>query len=270
MPRVVQLCLLSFVLTTVSFAAEFRPLPNNEEELRERLKERVSFEFDEDSTFGDLIRSLREKAGIDAVLDGRGAGALGINSNAILVRQPIALRDIPHRSALRFILNEMDMAYYLKDNLLVITSVDEARNDLRSRIYPVGDLLERAYANDGKPPYLPPGLATNSQGNQQVPQQIYDWANLLDLIETVVAPDSWGGYPDGGDMMEFGDRLLVVRQTEEVHFEIEELLDGLRSQFDRLDNQKKLLEFAKTPKPVDKPVHNPPTPSPKRLGFLRR
>ncbi len=52
-----------------------------------------------------------------------------------------------------------------------------------------------------------------------------DFSELMDLIEAVVSPDSW----DEGDMMEYMPNLsLVVRQTEEVHAEIVDLLAQLR------------------------------------------
>ena len=53
-----------------------------------------------------------------------------------------------------------------------------------------------------------------------------DFTELMDLIEAVVSPDSWD---EGGQMMEYYPNLsLVVRQTEEVHAEIAELLSQLR------------------------------------------
>jgi general secretion pathway protein D len=53
-----------------------------------------------------------------------------------------------------------------------------------------------------------------------------DFGAIMDLIEAVVSPDSWD---EGGEMMEYYPSLsLVVRQTEEVHAEISDLLAQLR------------------------------------------
>jgi general secretion pathway protein D len=53
-----------------------------------------------------------------------------------------------------------------------------------------------------------------------------DFGEIMDLIEAVVSPDSWD---EGGEMMEYYPNLsLVVRQTEEVHAEIVDLLAQLR------------------------------------------
>ncbi|MDR1141186.1 MAG: type II and III secretion system protein [Planctomycetaceae bacterium] len=53
-----------------------------------------------------------------------------------------------------------------------------------------------------------------------------DFGEIMDLIEAVVSPDSWD---EGGEMMEYYPSLsLVVRQTEEVHAEIVDLLAQLR------------------------------------------
>ncbi len=57
-----------------------------------------------------------------------------------------------------------------------------------------------------------------------------DFGPLMDLIEAVVAPDSWN---EGGQMQEYFPNLsLVIRQTEEVHAEIVELLNQLRKMND--------------------------------------
>ncbi|MDR0704905.1 MAG: hypothetical protein LBF88_07945 [Planctomycetaceae bacterium] len=53
-----------------------------------------------------------------------------------------------------------------------------------------------------------------------------DFGEIMNLIEAVVSPDSWD---EGGEMMEYYPNLsLVVRQTEEVHAEIADLLAQLR------------------------------------------
>jgi len=256
MQRIGLLCSLVFLFVVVSFAAEPRPVPQSEEELRERLKERVSLKLDEGNTYGDLLTILREQSSVVATIDSKGAGSLGITVSSSIVRQPTVLHNLSLRGVLCRVLSEQDLTYYLKDNLLVITSVDEAKNNLRNRVYPVGDLLERVCEVDGRPLFLPSGR--NSPERPRAPQPTDYWANLLDLIEMTVSPASWD---EGGEMMEFGDKLLVVRQTEEVHFEIEELLDDLRSKLDMSDAKK-------APKTVDKPFRTPSAP--RRAGLLRR
>ena len=53
-----------------------------------------------------------------------------------------------------------------------------------------------------------------------------DFSELMDVIQAVVEPDSWD---DGGEMMEMYDfKLLVIRQTDAVHDEIERLLSDIR------------------------------------------
>ena len=77
-------------------------------------------------------------------------------------------------------------------------------------------------------------LAGNSY-NMQMPQQgqpgaaggAADFGPIMDLIEAVVSPDSWN--EGGAAMQEYYPNLsLVIRQTEEVHSEIVELLAQLR------------------------------------------
>ena len=145
MQRTILFFFLSFFFGAVSLAEESRPTPQNEEELRERLKERISFELAESNTFEEMFAILHEKAGIRAAIDEKGAGSLG----ATVIRMSKVFHDLPIRTALRQILRDQDLTYYIDDTLLVITSVDEAKNNRKTRIYVVGDLLKRL-ADDGQ------------------------------------------------------------------------------------------------------------------------
>ena len=56
-----------------------------------------------------------------------------------------------------------------------------------------------------------------------------DFSELVGLITTTIAPDSWQEIGGNGTIREHGTTLsLVVRQTQRVHEEIADLLDQLR------------------------------------------
>ena len=81
-----------------------------------------------------------------------------------------------------------------------------------------GGLASSGFGQGGG--YTGPPMAGNAAGGTA------DFTELMDLIEAVVSPDSWD---EGGEMMEYYPNLsLVVRQTEEVHAEIVDLLAQLR------------------------------------------
>ena len=66
-----------------------------------------------------------------------------------------------------------------------------------------------------------------------------DFDALLSLITTTVEPDSWAEFGGPGSLSPFEANLsLVIRQTEQVHEEIRDLLDQLR----RLQNLQVTIE----------------------------
>lgn len=96
-------------------------------------------------------------------------------------------------------------SWYIKDEVLVITSREEAEWATEIRIYPVGDLI--SLDDDGLTPDV-----------------------LIETLETMIQPRDWR--PHGGaGVAEFFARgnLLAISQTFQNHERIEKLLNDLRS-----------------------------------------
>ena len=110
---------------------------------------------------------------------------------------------IPLRSVLRLVLDDLELTFVVRDEMLLITTPEEAESCLWTLAYPVHDLVA-----------LPGGGS--------------DFDPLIELITTTVAPDSWDEV--GGPGSEFGiaSGWLVLSQTQEVHGEVAELLRLLR------------------------------------------
>ena len=120
----------------------------------------------------------------------------------------------------------------IQDGVLLITTPEEAENHLETIVYPVGDLV------------LPPNSTEETQA---------DFDSLIDLIKTTVKPTSWDDTGGAGSITPFENNLsIVVSQTQEVHEEIEQLLEKLRTVS---------REQAKGPRPAFKP--RPPESKPK-------
>lgn len=93
-------------------------------------------------------------------------------------------------------------------------------------------------ANQGLAQNLPPGAMSPGQGGPTLfgggPAGMgggiqADFDPLMELIERTIAPDSWEDLGGTGRMQEFESNLsLVIYQSQEVHEQIQDLLDQLR------------------------------------------
>lgn len=182
--------------------------------IRSALRKRCDLEFFE-TPLQDVTLCLAKKCGIDnIVLDVRALDAVGIGSDTPVTRR---LKGVSVRSALRMILWDLELAYVIRDDALVITTAEEAEAHPVARVYEVSDLV------DAPPAREPP--SDRPAGNGEALER------LVDAVVTTVAPDSWdeAGGPGTICGLHYGDKyVLVVSQTEEVHDAVEGLLAMLR------------------------------------------
>ena len=112
------------------------------------------------------------------------------------------------RSALRLLLKEHGLTYVTQDDVLLITTPEDADNRLETKIYPVGDLV----------------LPLNSTAETEP-----DFDSLIEMIKSTVKPTSWDDSGGVGTLSEFENTLsLVISETEDVHEEIDLLFERLR------------------------------------------
>ncbi len=123
------------------------------------------------------------------------------------------------------------LAYTIQDGVVKIITEDEARSDYVLQMYDIRDLtfIPTDYRSEDFN-LLPSGTDRESflggvEDEEPVPFIGED--NLLTLIQDNIAPDSWSDDPERTIQLMPG--TLVVRQTPEVHYQIDELLKNLRS-----------------------------------------
>ncbi len=163
----------------------------------------VSLSFHDDP-LEEVVRRLEEVSGLKFALDRKALADAGLGPDA-----PVTLEvsGITLRAALSLALNEIDLCWTVKDEVLLITSKTESENMPVTKIYDVADLVsdERRNAADFKP--------------------------LVELITSTIAPTTWdevGGPAAITSLQMPGIRAIVVSQSEESHYEIQSLLDALR------------------------------------------
>jgi len=151
------------------------------------------------------------------------------------VEVTLTVNDVSLRSALDLMLRSAGaegLTYVVDDEVLLITTQEEAEKRLEVRVYRVDDL------NISKPwPY--PGATAYA-----------DFNSLIDLIASCVERESWMDNGTGeGEIQPYGDGLIVISQTRRVHDQVAQLLDAIRRNLDAID-----ADVAKDPATVNQPI----------------
>jgi RNA polymerase sigma factor (sigma-70 family) len=146
------------------------------------------------------LDDLRKLSGVNLFVD-----HLQLKKNGISpVDIPVSLRitGVPARTALRLMLRDTDMGYYVDDGMVVVTTVQESTEKQVRRVYAVADLV---------------GADTKAE-------------NLIEVITRITDPSSWQDAGGAGAIVYFAEgRSLAVNHTTAVHEQIGQLLDELRA-----------------------------------------
>jgi len=178
---------------------------NAEAKIRSELDDMTIVEFI-DTPLEDVLTYLEDYHEIEIEIDQRAFDKLGIVSCLPINRN---LHGISLRSALSLILSSVDLTYLVEDEVLLITTIEEAETHLHAVVYPVGELIRPA--GDPSDPFT----------RQQKGLCLDD---LIEIIRTMADPFGWG---EGTGMFAAFGNHLVIQQTEPAHQEIESLLRAL-------------------------------------------
>ena len=86
----------------------------------------------------EVVEFLRSEYQIEIQLDTPSLDELGIGPDEPIT---VNLRNVSLRSALRFMLKQLELTYIIKDEVLQITTEEAAELELTVKVYPVGDLV---------------------------------------------------------------------------------------------------------------------------------
>ncbi|MBC8873273.1 MAG: hypothetical protein H8E44_27880 [Planctomycetes bacterium] len=173
------------------------------------LETPMTFDFVE-TALHDVAEFIATKCQINVVLDRRALDDVGIGDDV-----PITFRanDMRVRHALIHILRNIELTWVCRNHALVITTPDEADDMLLTMAYPVADLLGKK-------------LGTDMFGD---PQRLASHDDVIDLLTSVVAPQTWDDVGGPGSF-EFCPHIavLVVSQAPDVHGHVADLLGKVR------------------------------------------
>ena len=177
----------------------------DEEKINEALDSPTAMDFHE-QPLSDVVEYLKERHGIRVQLDVKSLTDVGVSGDTPVTK---AVKGVSLRSALRLLLRDYGLTYLIKDEVLLITTPEKADEELLTRIYPVADLV-----------LVPQG------GEDAEP----DFDTLVDVVTSTIRPTSWEDVGGPGSVRPFPNKLsIVVSQTQEVHEELEDLLEQLRA-----------------------------------------
>ncbi len=189
---------------------------NKEEQIRAALDSRLDLSVVGED-LSEFLQQVEDALQFDVELDTKALDVVGIGGDTPITAE---LSDISLRSALRIVLRDLELTYMISDEVLLITTQEEADASLVVRVYEVGDLVV--------PEQVPSPVVNPYYGSGVVAA---DFDSLIELITTTIAPDRWDEGTGSGSVcgMQFGDKFVIVLpQTEDVHDQIEDLLKKLR------------------------------------------
>jgi hypothetical protein len=183
------------------------PSPSREEKIEEALREPTELEFLE-TPLQDVVDTLEDHHKIQILIDQRALDEIGIPSDTPIT---FSLTGVSLQSGLNLILRPLDLTWTIRDEVLLITTPEEAENMLVPKVYDVDDLV----------------TCQDESGELWA-----DYDSLIEVITTTIEFDTWSDVGGAGSITPApfrGAKMLVIAQTYEVHQQIDQLLDQLRT-----------------------------------------
>jgi hypothetical protein len=181
----------------------------------------------------DVLQYLHELHHVPIVLKAKKMEEAGVSLDVPITK---SLKGIRLRSALNLILEDCDLTFVVRDEVLQITTPGDAQATMGIRIYDCRDILAMPEAgaasaaapapSDAEPEGTPRGYGGTFGGH--VSERDKRASQLISIITTNVDPSTWQQELGGSGSVSEYNGLIVVTQTAQVHTKIEHVLDMLR------------------------------------------
>jgi hypothetical protein len=191
---------------SVAPSAKERRLRCGQPAIEEALAKPTQLQF-KDAPLSNVIDFLKDYHGIEIQCDSKAMGDAGVGSDTPVTQN---LSGVSLRSALNLMLRPLNLTWTIRDEVLLITSPEEAENLLVTKVYDVADLV----------------VCRDSKG-----ELWDDYDSLIDVITSTAMPTTWDavGGPASIAPANFGTaKALAISQTDKVHAEIAALLKDIR------------------------------------------
>ncbi|HLW64416.1 MAG TPA: hypothetical protein VKS79_03790 [Gemmataceae bacterium] len=211
----------------ITKARKAEPLSQKEKALIAALNKMVTPNF-RNTKLEDALDTIAQLTGQTIILDKKGLE--DVNTSADTLINFSLPREVSVRTVLRKILKDNDLTYVIKDEVIYVTSISEARRFMTTKAYYVGDLTVGNSIQNGAAlstyPFLnvngmivPNNPALSAQaGVQLADRQELETAEMIrKMIIDSIDPQSWK--ENGGPGTITYDRTtksFVVRQSAEI------------------------------------------------------
>ena len=194
-----------------------QPVAIAEARIHRTLSEPVDLHFDA-VPLSEIMRHISEVGAFNVVIDEIGLEEAGVTSNLPVT---INVDGVMLKSGLNLVLKPLSLNFMIEDEVLKITSHMRTLGDLSTRVYAVPDLVTPI-------PHRTPGSVQDKLEQMAEPATAeVEW--LTELIMTTIDPDSWSHFGGQAIIHRHDSTLsLVIRQSEQAHDEIGDLLQNLR------------------------------------------
>ena len=218
--------------------------PTPESAVEAKLKKRIGTIDFQDMPLTDALEYISDQIEVDIVIN-----QVALAEEGLSTEEPVTLKlkyaDAAAATVLDLILENLNLKYTIRDGFVYVQTELAASDDLQVRVYDVADLL-RGVESIKRPASQPGGFGGGFgagaagpamlSGMGVAPEQtrVIEVSPAEQLIEVLQEATS-GPWLEtdgvGGTISEYGD-MLVVRQMQDVHREIEEILGMLRKAAD--------------------------------------
>lgn len=211
-----NLLLLTTALLVTSSSAEERPQATTaEQRILAALDQITVVNFIEEPLSG-VVEHFADLHGIQIQIDTRNLEDVNMGFDTPVTK---SLRNVTLRSALNYILRDLDFVWVIRDEVLVITIPEEAELHVMTRVYDVGRLV----------------TTQNPDGSTK-----RDFSPLIETLTQVIEPDPWFKpyVTDTIVPFELGETaVLIVTQTRARHARLTNFLDDLFKIVDKYSDE---------------------------------
>jgi hypothetical protein len=169
------------------------------------LDSTLNADFSEKFTFEEVIDHLRRVSKVDIVVDKRALEEAGASyETTVKLKMKSSMRTV-----LKRVLADLNLAYVVKDETILITSLERANQMTTIRTYFLGDLA--AATGTRYPSFISRAIA------------IQNVQNMIQNITSTIDPQSWKvNNPDAVGVIAFDPvtMSLTIKQAAEIHYKL--------------------------------------------------
>jgi hypothetical protein len=180
----------------VKTVAQLKP---KEKALLDALDAPLTVEFRQ-TRFDDAIEYMQTIMGLPLVVDTAGLADAGVGMDSPV---NLRLKGANTRTVLRTMLSHMGLYFVVKEEVIMVTSVQRAKDMMITRTYPIGDIL-----------------VTDAESGGRLAMLRNAWI-LINIITSSIDPPSWQVNGGKGTIVFLLDSMsLVVHQSAEIHSQL--------------------------------------------------